>query len=244
MHLFYTPDISGDFHLLSEEESRHCVKVLRLNAGDVIHLTDGAGNLFESEIVTIDGKRCQVKIGRNLLAAGGQQSASSHSGAFGRRNYRLHIAIAPTKNIERFEWFLEKSTEIGIDEITPLICEHSERRQLRIDRLQKVITSAVKQSLKAWHPRLNEPVDFRKFIQGNSDGNKFMAYITDGAPLLQNVCQKDADAIILIGPEGDFSPFEVNAATKMGFRVVSLGNSRLRTETAGIIACHTLYLIN
>jgi 16S rRNA (uracil1498-N3)-methyltransferase len=207
------------------------MKVLRLVKGDLIHLTDGAGNLYESEIISVSGKSCQILIGRNLTTVG-------------KRDYYLHIAIAPTKNIDRMEWFLEKATEIGIDEITPLICEHSERRQLRIDRLEKVITSAMKQSLKAWHPKLNEPMDFRKFIEGRTETGKFMAYITDGVPLLKNVYRKGDHAVILIGPEGDFSPAEVEAAVNRGFGVISLGESRLRTETAGIVACHTIYLLN
>jgi 16S rRNA (uracil1498-N3)-methyltransferase len=214
------------------------MKVLRLVKGDIIHLTDGAGNLYESEIISVSGKSCQVLIGRNLATVGSQVES------YGKRDYYLHIAIAPTKNIDRLEWFLEKATEIGIDEITPLICEHSERRQLRIDRLEKVITSAMKQSLKAWHPKLNEPMDYRKFIDGRTETGKFIACIAEGVPLLKNIYRKGDHAVILIGPEGDFSPAEVEAAVNRGFGVISLGDSRLRTETAGIVACHTIYLLN
>lgn len=231
MQLFYAPGIDGDIYTLDEEESRHCSRVLRLGRGDIIHLTDGKGSLFEGEIMSV-GKVCQVRI------TGKRQSTDN------QRPYRLHIAIAPTKNIDRFEWFLEKATEIGIDEITPLICEHSERRQLRLDRLEKVITSAMKQSLKVWHPVLHEPEDFRKFTWNKIDGDKFIAFITEGTLLLQQICKKSTDTTILIGPEGDFSPAEVELAKIAGYTVVSLGNSRLRTETAGIVACHTACLVN
>jgi 16S rRNA (uracil1498-N3)-methyltransferase len=231
LQLFYAPGIAGDIHTLDEEESRHCSRVLRLGRGDIIYLTDGRGSLFEAEIIST-GKACQVRI------TGTRQSTDS------QRPYRLHIAIAPTKNIDRFEWFLEKATEIGIDEITPLICEHSERRQMRLDRLEKVITSAMKQSLKFWHPVLHEPVDFSKFTGNKIDGDKFIAFITEGAPLLQHISKKGNDTTILIGPEGDFSPAEVEMAKIAGYSVVSLGNSRLRTETAGIVACHTICLMN
>jgi 16S rRNA (uracil1498-N3)-methyltransferase len=245
LHLFYTPDLAGDLYSLNEEESRHCLKVLRLSKGDIIHLTDGKGNLFQATIIGYSGKHCQVNILENLSTVSGQRSAvSGQRLSFGKRDYRLHIAIAPTKNIDRFEWFLEKATEIGIDEITPLICEHSERRQLRTDRLEKVITSAMKQSLKAWHPKLNEAADFKKFVSGSVDQGKFMAFITDGVPMLDQVYQKGIDSSILIGPEGDFSPAEVEQAVQSGYQVVSLGDSRLRTETAGITACHTIYLLN
>lgn len=239
MHLFYTPDIAGDLYTLNEEESRHCTKVLRLVKGDIIHLTDGKGSLFEAVILEDKGRQCVVRVGSQESGVG-----SRHFG-YGKRDYRLHIAIAPTKNIDRFEWFLEKATEIGIDEITPLLCDHSERRQLRIDRLEKVITSAMKQSLKAYHPILNEPQDFRPFVNSKQEEvAKFIAYITHGTPLLQNLYTKGQNALILIGPEGDFSPAEVELALQKGFRVVSLGASRLRTETAGIAACHTITLMN
>jgi len=239
MNLFYTPDIAGSLYSLNEEESRHCQKVLRLREGDIIHLTDGKGTLFESRILDARSRQVTVEV-------------ISRQDGYGRRDYRLHLAVAPTKNIDRFEWFLEKATEIGIDEITPLICDHSERRQLRTDRLEKIITAAVKQSLKAYHPKLNEPVLLDKFLTSKLPGipenrlpeNKFIAYITNGAPLLKQSYQKGADAVILIGPEGDFSPVEIETAIKFGYHVISLGESRLRTETAAVVACHTIQLIN
>ena len=245
MNLFYAPDLAGDLYTLSEEESRHCLKVLRLGQGDVIHITDGEGKLFEARIAAISGKFCQVMLTSDILHGdSGQSTVENLKFSYGKRNYRLHIAIAPTKNIDRFEWFLEKATEIGIDEITPVICEHSERRQLRSDRLEKVITAAMKQSLKAYHPKLNEPIAFKKFVDTSAGEQKFIAYITDDTPMLQQNCQAGKDTTVLVGPEGDFSKEEVETALNAGFRVVSLGASRLRTETAGLVACHTIYLKN
>jgi len=263
MNLFYTPDITGGIYSLNEEESRHCQKVLRLRQGDSIHLTDGRGTLFEAKITDLQSRRVTVEV-------------TSRQDGFGRRDYFLHLAVAPTKNIDRFEWFLEKATEIGVDEITPLICDHSERRQLRTDRLEKVITAAVKQSLKAYHPKLNEPIALGEFLTSpppsphasplpslhapmppglpasslprfpadSQNTNKFIAYITLDAPLLKQLYQKGSSAIILIGPEGDFSPSEVESAITSGYQVISLGKSRLRTETAAIAACHTIELVN
>lgn len=232
MILFYTPDIISNLYSLNEEESRHCRMVLRLREGDVIHLTDGKGTLFESRIIDIRSKRVMTEV-------------IERQDNYGKRNFRLHMAVAPTKNTERFEWFLEKATEIGIDEITPLVCEHSERKNVRTDRLNKVITAALKQSLKAYHPRLNEPVPFKQFIQLPHTGTKFVAHLEENNPvLLQNEYKKGTDALILVGPEGDFSDKELEIAKIKGFHVVSLGTSRLRTETAAIVACHTVNLLN
>jgi len=247
MNLFYTPDITSNIYSLNEEESRHCQKVLRLREGEIIHLTDGRGTLFEAMIADACGRQVSVEVISRLEN-------------YGKRDFRLHMAVAPTKNIDRFEWFLEKATEIGVDEITPLICDHSERRQLRTDRLEKIITAAVKQSLKAYHPKLNEPVLLGNFLASQLPRlpasplpgspanpfpeNKFLAYITTGAPLLKQLYQKGEDVIILIGPEGDFSPSEVEAAIKSGYQIISLGESRLRTETAAVVACHAVAMLN
>ena len=231
MNLFYTPGISGNLYSLNEEESRHCQKALRLREGDTVHLTDGKGTLFEAQISYLNSRQVTVEV-------------ISRQDGYGRRDYYLHMAVAPTKNIDRFEWFLEKATEIGVDEITPVICEHSERRQLRSDRLEKVITAAMKQSLKAYHPKLHEPEPMGKFLAHPYPGNKYIAHITSGAPLLKQLYQKGSDAVILIGPEGDFSPTEVETSLKSGFQVISLGESRLRTETAAVVACHSIQLIN
>ncbi len=232
MNLFYTPDITSSYYSLNEEESRHCQKVLRLREGEIIHLTDGSGTLFEARIIDSQSRQVSVEI------IGKQEN-------YGKRDYRLHLAVAPTKNIDRFEWLLEKATEIGVDEITPLVCEHSERRQLRIDRLEKVITSAVKQSLKAYHPVLNPLVDYKKFITENRKGQLFIAHLEESDPvLLQKVYKKSNDVTILIGPEGDFSDTEISLALKASYQCVSMGNSRLRTETAAVVACHTIEMLN
>ncbi|MFO7615135.1 MAG: 16S rRNA (uracil(1498)-N(3))-methyltransferase [Bacteroidales bacterium] len=240
MNLFYVPDPGGDFHTLNEEESRHCVKVLRLKTGDVIHITDGKGNLWESVIEDNNPRGCTIRLIKNQKPETRNQNLK-----YGFRPYCLHIAIAPTKRIDRFEWFLEKATEIGIDEITPLICDHSERRHIRPDRLVKVITAAMKQSIKAWHPVLNEPETFDAFLKKDSGNRcKLMAYIDDVSPMLSHAYEKSRDVIILIGPEGDFSEEEVRKAKEKGYQTVSLGYSRLRTETAGVTACTAIYLEN
>ncbi len=232
MHLFYTPDIKSSSYALDKEESTHCVKVLRLKEGSLIHLTDGKGNLYKAQLLTSDPKECLVEIKETIPE-------------FGKRGFYLHIAIAPTKNIDRFEWFLEKATEIGIDEITPLFCEHSERNIIKPERLQKIITSALKQSLKTYHPVLNEAVKFNHFIQTFFDGKKYIAHCEENKKTsLQSACQKGENALILIGPEGDFSNPEIINAIENNFLPISLGNSRLRTETAGIVACHTINLLN
>jgi 16S rRNA (uracil1498-N3)-methyltransferase len=232
MILFYTPDIIDEIFTLNEEESRHCQKVLRLREGDIINLTDGKGTLFEAKIIDANSRQVAVAV-------------TSRQENYGKREFHLHLAVAPTKNIDRFEWFLEKATEIGIDEITPLICRYSERRQLRTDRLNKVITAAVKQSLKAFHPVLNPAADFDRFIAEKRKGQLFIAHLDDHEPvLLQHVCQKAMDATILIGPEGDFSHDEIASALQASFQCVSLGSSRLRTETAAVVACHTVAMLN
>jgi 16S rRNA (uracil1498-N3)-methyltransferase len=232
MNLFYAPDIEGNYYSLSEEESRHCQKALRLQAGDIIHLTDGRGILYEAKIVNSRSRQVALEI------------INRHDN-YRKRNYHLHLAVAPTKNIDRFEWFLEKATEIGVDEITPLICEHSERRQLRTDRLEKIITAAVKQSLKAYHPVLHPLMDFNRFISEKREGHQYIAHLMeDDSVLLQAVYRKGNSATILIGPEGDFSDSEITSALKASYQCVSLGNSRLRTETAGVVACHAVTMLN
>lgn len=230
MHLFYSPDIKSNQYTLPEEESKHCIKVLRLKKGDIIHLSDGIGNLFETVIAEDHPKRCLLEV-INVL------------NEYGKKDFKVHMAVAPTKNINRFEWFLEKATEIGVDEITPLICEHSERKIIKPERLKKVITAAMKQSLKAYHPVLNETIIFKKLIKQYKNG--YIAYCSDEfRDHLKSVYQKGEDALILIGPEGDFSTQEVEMAIEAGFKPVSLGSSRLRTETAAIAACHIINLRN
>jgi len=234
--MFYFPDLTGETALgstiiLDSEESVHCARVLRLEAGDVVQVANGCGWIFQGIILISNPKGCSVKI---------------HSKNFFAKNRSdIHLAVAPTKNISRFEWFLEKATEIGIDEITPLICRHSERQNLRIDRLNKVITSAVKQSLNSWHPLLHQPSSFAEFIKQTTVSQKFIAYVDEQTqPHLKELNLPGNPAIVLIGPEGDFDPEEIDLAYKNGYKAVSLGTSRLRTETAAVVACHTLNLSN
>ncbi len=232
MQIFYAPDISGNTYTLNEEESKHCIRVLRLTAGDEITLIDGKGGLFMTRIVSPEPKRCMVEVYESTLG-------------FEKRNHHLHIAIAPTKNIERFEWFLEKATEIGIDEITPIICEHSERKVINNERLEKIIISAVKQSIKAYIPILNPMISFKQFVQSNQPGDLFIAHCaTKGLNHLKNEIKPTNKCSILIGPEGDFSHSEINFALTHKFKEISLGTSRLRTETAGVAACHIVNLFN
>jgi 16S rRNA (uracil1498-N3)-methyltransferase len=232
MNLFYDPDINGQFYSLNKEESRHIAKVLRKKEGDIIHFTDGKGWFYETVITEIGARDCSVEI---LKKYEGND----------KRSFKIHIAIAPTKNNDRLEWFLEKSTEIGIDEISPIICDHSERKVIKKERLEKVITSAVKQSLKSFHPKLNNQISFKDFLKQDLSGQKFIAYIDKDVTLeLKQLIKPGEDAIILIGPEGDFRPEEVEMAKQKGFVAVSLGNARLRTETAGVLACHTVNLIS
>jgi len=216
---------------LGNEESFHCIKVLRMRVGETLNLTDGNGNLYEGQILAQDIKNCPVML-------------TSVTTDYGKRPFRLHMAVAPTKNIARFEWFLEKATEIGIDEITPLICEHSERVQIRIDRLQKIILSAAKQSLKTYLPVLHEPMKFDDFIKLNHPDSRFVAYVEEHQPLHLKSSYLNGDCTVLIGPEGDFSKKEMDKAFQQGFKPVSLGPSRLRTETAAIVACHIINIVN
>ena len=229
--MFYCPDILHSF-TLSEEESQHAVRVLRLQAGDELEVVDGAGGYYLAVVTNPHPKHCEFQIKETITE-------------YGKRDYRLHIAIAPTKNIERLEWFIEKCTEIGVDEITPILCRFSERKIIKPERLEKIIVSAAKQSLKAYFPILNPMCSFRDFIQQTTVSQKFIAHCYEqDKQLLQHIYQKPSDALILIGPEGDFSLEEVQAAIQHRFLPVSLGSSRLRTETAGIAACHTVALMN
>jgi 16S rRNA (uracil1498-N3)-methyltransferase len=232
MHVFYTPDLTGNEYTLNEEESRHCSKVLRLGIGDSVYLINGKGGLFEAEIIGINKKHVVLKIINSQLE-------------FGKRNHHLHIAIAPTKNIDRLEWFLEKATEIGIDEITPLICDRSERKIVKDERLEKVITSAVKQSLTGYHPKLNSIISFTEFMKMPHRGEKFIAHcLHEDKPYMNSIAEPFQSYLILIGPEGDFSIAEINLALQNGFKAVTLGNTRLRTETAALAACFEVNYFN
>ena len=236
VYLFYCPDIESR-HTLSEEESGHCVRVLRYSVGDELLITDGRGITYTARITNPHPKHCDFEI----LS---QEKQTPH------HHFHLHIAVAPTKNIERLEWAIEKCVEIGVDEITPLLCRFSERKQLRLDRLEKIILSAAKQSLTPYLPVLHELTPYDEFIsrqQGQTcvSLQKFIAHCyKDDKRVLKDEIEKGRDVLVLIGPEGDFSEQEVAEALESGFVPVSLGNSRLRTETAAVVACHTAILVN
>jgi len=232
MHVFYSPDIIGSSYQLSTKEAIHCSCVLRLEYGDVIYLIDGTGNLYTAKIVDFAEKKCVV----NIIDV---------KNNYNRRNYYLHIAIAPAKNIERFEWFLEKATEIGIDEITPIVCDHSERRILKTERAKKIIVAAAKQSVKAFLPKINELTNFKTLVCQDFAGKKLIAHCyRDKKTFLHKIIQPNENTMILIGPEGDFSKREIQFAQQNNFIDISLGNSRLRTETAGVHACSTVCIVN
>lgn len=231
MHVFYTPDIAVDGEL-PEEEAGHCLRVLRLGVGDEVMLTDGKGFFYKAVITAATGKRCQVKVVETIDQAP-------------LWNGHLHLAMAPTKNMDRIEWFAEKATEIGFDELSFVNCRFSERKVIKTERIEKIVVSAVKQSLKARKPLVNELTDFGKFIQQKFEGQKFIAHCYEGdKPLLKDVLIPGKDAVVLIGPEGDFSPEEVQKAEAAGFQAISLGKSRLRTETAALVAVHIMNLFN
>ena len=236
MHIFYTPDLAEtnvDSYFLNEEESKHCIRVLRLAIQDQVILIDGIGGYYEAEILEPDPKKTLLHI-------------LSKQRDYNKKGYSLHIAVAPTKNIERLEWFLEKATEIGVDEITPIICGRSERKEVKIDRLNKVITSAVKQSIKAYHPKINEPVRLKSFLEKNfGDHECFIAHCNLGDKVeIKNALTLNNNYLILIGPEGDFTLQEVALAVEKKFIPISLGTSRLRTETAALEACFEINFLN
>lgn len=231
--IFYAPNISLE-NSLPTEESAHCIRVLRKKIGDRILITDGKGSFFESEIIDTNSKKCHVQII--------EQTKKPCSWS----NY-LQIAFAPTKNIDRIEWFAEKATEIGINHFSPLLCRHSERKEIKYSRIEKILVSAMKQSQKAVLPVLDEMKTFAEFIKQPFNGRKFIAHCHDttiSKPLLKNTYNRGENVIILIGPEGDFSEKEVEQAILNGFETISLGESRLRTETAALVACNTIQIIN
>lgn len=234
MQLFYTPDIepSHPQYFLNEEESKHAIRVMRLEKGDEVQLVDGKGGLYNASILDAHPKRTILQI-------------NSVTAAFNKRNHYLHIAIAPTKNIERTEWFLEKATEIGIDEISLIICQRSERKEAKVERLNKIITSAIKQSIKAYHPVLNEPLSFNQLLAKPFTGQKFIAHCDKGDKTnLKSELISKGSYLILIGPEGDFTPTEINDALTNKFKAITLGESRLRTETAALEACFEVNFLN
>lgn len=231
MHVFYTPDILSNPELPAEEAG-HCLRVLRLGMGDEILLTDGKGFFYKAVISAASGKRCQVKIVETIEQ---EPFWSGH----------LHLAMAPTKMMERVEWFAEKATEIGFDELTFLNSRYSERKVIKTERVEKIVVSAVKQSLKARKPVINDMTDFEKFVKQEFSGDKFIAHCNEGEKIsLKDAIVPGNDTLVLIGPEGDFSNEEVELAIKNGFRPITLGKSRLRTETAALVAVHIMNLMN
>lgn len=235
MQLFYAPD--GNW--LSEEESRHAVRVLRLGVGDRIHVTDGRGKMIEAEIVTADQRRCEFR-------------AVAICEGYGRRPCRLIMGVAPTKNPDRYEWFLEKATEIGVDVIVPLECDNSERRVMKPERAEKLIASAMKQSLKAYLPELRPLTPVREAIRMPFAGTKLIAHCREEERFanpssrvpISRALRPATDTFMLIGPEGDFTAREVDLAIAAGFTPVSLGESRLRTETAALASVLAAYFAN
>lgn len=231
MNLFYVENIKGKYYQLSVEESKHVIKVLRLKLDDQLYLTDGKGFFYRTKIVDDNPKHCKVEI---------RETIKKHKPG----DVYIHIAIAPTKSIDRFEWFIEKTTEIGIDEITPILCERSERKAIRSDRTEKVLISSMKQSFKAFKPKLNPVTKFKDIIANNGFATKCIAHCEQVNKIsLKNVEIKNKEILILIGPEGDFTSSEIELAKKYEFEEVSLNKSRLRTETAGIVACNTINII-
>lgn len=234
MQLFYHPEVSaGDKEVIfPREESKHIVKVLRKKEGDQLHITNGKGWLFITELISASQNGCTAKVLNST-----QEPPAP---------YYLHMAVAPTKMNDRYEWFLEKATEIGVQEITPVICDHSERKVVKLNRFERVLQSALKQSLHTRFPVLNEPLTFSEFLQNDFEGQKFIAHCEDDANknLLSKRIASNSRVTILIGPEGDFSSDEIKLALDKGWEPVSLGHSRLRTETAAIVACHTAALAN
>ena len=231
MIIFYSPCLSTCSEL-PEEESGHVVRVLRHTVGDEIDVVDGNGMWYHCRIASAHLKHCSVEI------------LSSHSDS--HWPYRVELAIGPTKNLDRMEWWLEKSVEIGLDRFVPLRCRFSERKELKTERLRKIAIAAMKQSLKATLPQIDEMTDFKRFIEEPFDGQKFIAHCMDDQPrqLLSHLVQKGRDVRILIGPEGDFSQDEVSFALQNGYLPISLGDQRLRTETAALVSVHTVHLIN
>ena len=234
MQLFYNPDIDKDTTQITFDkiESRHIVKVLRKKEGDTVYITNGKGRLFVSKINIASDKKCLASIFKT------EEKPI-------QREYRLHVAIAPTKNIERFEWFLEKATEIGIDEITPIITQNSERKVIKKERLEKIIQAAMKQSLKYHLPVLNDPIPFNKFLNQRFDQNIYLAHCyEDEKKLMKEVIEPKESVTILIGPEGDFSKEEVSNSLNANCKPISLGEARLRTETAALVAVQNVAFIN
>ncbi|MGY5849365.1 16S rRNA (uracil(1498)-N(3))-methyltransferase [Salegentibacter sp. F14] len=234
MQLFYNPEINENLNKIDfpKDESKHIIRVLRKNIGDILKVTNGAGSLFSVELTDANPNRCSGRIIETTKED--------------PDNWYLHLAVAPTKMNDRFEWFLEKATEIGFHKVTPVICDHSERKHVKLNRYERVLQSAMKQSLRCRLPKLNEPENLKDFLKKAIPGQKFIAHCQEGMQRFQlmDMIQASSSVTILIGPEGDFSPEEIDLALQNGWQPVSLGHNRLRTETAAIVACHTVVLAN
>ncbi|WKW45718.1 16S rRNA (uracil(1498)-N(3))-methyltransferase [Myroides sp. JBRI-B21084] len=233
MQLFYAENIEPTFteYTFDKEESKHIVKVLRKLEGSILHITNGKGYLFICEIILASEKKCIVKIKESQFTE--------------PRNFKIHMVVAPTKMNDRYEWFLEKAAEIGVDEVTPIICDHSERKIIKTDRFDKILISAMKQSNQMYLPILNEPIKLTDFLSKEISGQKFIAHCEETDKIeLKNRIEKQQNYTLLIGPEGDFSTNEINKALNNGYLPVALGNTRLRTETAAIVGCHTFVIMN
>ncbi|WP_035558223.1 16S rRNA (uracil(1498)-N(3))-methyltransferase [Hymenobacter sp. IS2118] len=229
MHTFYAPELSGTAYTLPEDESKHAVRVLRLGAGDDVELLDGRGSRYTAAVADANPKRCQLRIIQQETVA--------------PRSYRTHVAVAPTKNLDRMEWFVEKAVEVGVERISFLRCARSERRELKLERLEKIAISAMKQSGQAWLPQLDELQDFGAFVAGMTAKATYIAHLEEGERTdLAQVAATGSGCCVLIGPEGDFTPAEIALALECGIRPVTLGASRLRTETAALAAVFTAHI--
>jgi 16S rRNA (uracil1498-N3)-methyltransferase len=231
VNLFYQPAIQQGVYHLDPTESKHCTKVLRKKSGDRIHITDGKGFLYEALITVADPAECRFEIHETKPET--------------EKSFRIHIAISPTKHADRLEWFVEKAVELGVDRISIMTCEHTEHSHFKIDRLEKIAISAMKQSLRLKLPSVEGPIAFKDFVNEAEATSKLIAYVDVKNPEhLKKVAQPHSDYVVLVGPEGDFSKNEIDLAITKNFRKVSLGSNRLRTETAGLAACLILNLVN
>ncbi len=233
MQLFYNPTIdeNTESFTFDKEESRHIIKVLRKKDSDILFVTNGLGYLFETEITLASDNKCTVKI----------ISFTKET----PKKFHLHLAVAPTKMNDRYEWFLEKATEIGISEITPIICDRSERKAINRDRFEKIILSAMKQANELFLPKLNEAISLKEFLKQKNEGQLFIAHCEEtNKKTLKSALKANEDVTLLIGPEGDFSEKEIYLALENQFIPISLGNTRLRTETAAVVGCHSVVFIN
>ncbi len=233
MQLFYNSELNASTETFnfSKDESRHIVKVLRKTTGDLLKISNGKGWMFEAEVVVPNHNKCVVTILNSAFTP--------------PKDYTVHLVVAPTKMNDRYEWFIEKATEIGVTKITPIICQNSERKFIKTERFEKILQSAMKQSLHSYLPILEPAIRFSDFIKIPQKGSVYIAHCADGEKLyFKDQLKPGASITILIGPEGDFSPQEIESALNHHYIPVSLGSSRLRTETAGIVACHTIQLCN